>query len=226
MVLSWKKKFPSLWSSMLPRTCSIRACGFSPPPNPVFAAVYNTACVCVWNGLVRQGIFTAVSCCNINIIKFTFWGLIAGLNMLHKLQVACKWTQSPVNIMHHTFCTLLLTAIVLWYALPTWWMSFQETASFLEQLVPLTNRLTRRSSFSMHPPKFLRTVTSDFDFAYHKTHCNFSCGDAMTEWLPLWYMSRCGAAISLELISLKLGQVLRYTGVPRRYCRFNSRSPQ
>jgi hypothetical protein len=47
--------------------------------------------------------------------------------------------------------------------------------------------------------KFLWTVTTDFDFAYHNTHCAFSWGDAMTKWLPLSRspnLSRCGAAIS------------------------------
>jgi hypothetical protein len=51
------------------------------------------------------------------------------------------------------------------------------------------------ASFPYTRLKFLWTVTTDFDFAYHNTHCIFSCGDAMTEWLQLSCspnLSRCG----------------------------------
>jgi hypothetical protein len=43
--------------------------------------------------------------------------------------------------------------LILWWAWPTWWMPFQDTASFLELLIPLTNAQVRWSIFSIHPPK-------------------------------------------------------------------------
>lgn len=48
-------------------------------------------------------------------------------------------------------------------AWPIWWMPFQDIASFLELLTPLTNTFISLSIFSVHPPKSFWAVTTNFE---------------------------------------------------------------
>jgi hypothetical protein len=63
--------------------------------------------------------------------------------------------QLTCHTQHFWLCwnAILMHSITFWNVWPTWWMSFHNTACFLELWVPLTNVLTRWNILCIHSPK-------------------------------------------------------------------------
>lgn len=152
-----------------------------------------------------------------NVTKLTVWGLPWGWMWCASYSLYARsfslWNlQLTANFPKRIFrvavkCYSYVLSVVLRCAWPAWWMSIQETASFLELPIAPTNAVTRWSIFSLNSHHRFRFCAPQHTLRLFLRR-RFDRFDWPTPSSIQSNMSRCSAAISLEFMSQKLGQIL------------------